>query len=145
MKRKIMLITILMTLICVTGCSQEKKLNCIKEEKLDKVETIQTIDIIFKKNKIKKIYLTNKYKLEKKHQEYKKMYIKEIEKNYEDYKNMKGISLKIEENTDGFILKLNGTVRKMNKSSKEKLQINNSIIEIEAIKKQYKKDNYICK
>ena len=140
MKR--LLITI--SLLLLTGCTQESILECVKTEELDNYKAISKELITFNNDNVLEYDASIEVVLDKDYIKYKSIFIKEIESNFKKYNKMNGVKFNSNETNNGINMTINADVSKMDDKSIKELKLAKKA-NIDITKQEREKDGFKCK
>ena len=139
---KKLLITI--SLLLLTGCTQESVLECVKTEELDNYKTISKELITFNNDNVLEYDASIEVVLDKDYIKYKSIFIKEIESNFKKYNKMNGVKFNSNETNNGINMTINADVNKMDDKSIKELKLAKKA-NIDITKQEREKDGFKCK
>lgn len=146
MKKSLGLLLAVVMIGVSVGCgSKEKVLNCSKTEEESGISMDQKINAKFSGNNVKEVAVTVDAKLSDEYKSYKSIFMSSLESSFEDYKDLKGVSIKTSDKDDTITVTLKANLSKMDKDAKEKLDIVDTKASYEESKKDLEKDGYTCK
>ncbi len=148
MKRAVLYGSIILSILCLTGCGNEE-LHCTKTDDSNQdLKMIQNIDVTFKKSKVTEIATTMKVEVAGVYKQHKATLQSSLEQQFSSYKNKKGISVNTVAKDDTITLNMRANVNKMDKSTREEfglLNVNTSTKSRKEAKKEFEKDGFQCK
>ncbi len=144
MKKKILLLVMIVTIMMCSGCGQTKTLVCTKTEKTTgmTIESKMTTD--FKNNKIGIIKMDMNVKLDSDYVKYKDTIKKSLEEQYGAYKDAKGVTYSTEAKDDVINFNLTVDNKKIEKKTREGLKLSGSE-NYSVNKKTLEDQGYSCK
>jgi hypothetical protein len=128
-----------------TGCQKEKVLDCSMSQDSTGMKMSQNIKAVFKGNNVKSITLSMDVELEDTYKSYSDTIISGVETQFEDYKDMKGVTFETKKTDDGINVKLEANIDKMDDDSKEALDIVDTKADYDKSKTELEDDGYTCK
>lgn len=137
-------ILIILSLLLLTGCTQESVLECVKTEELDNYKTISKELITFNNDNVLEYDASIEVVLDKDYIKYKSIFIKEIENNFKKYNKMNGVKFNSDETNNGINMTINADVSKMDDKSIKELKLAKKA-NIDMTKQEREKDGFKCK
>lgn len=137
-------ILIILSLLLLTGCTQESVLECVKTEELDNYKTISKELITFNNDNVLEYNASIEVVLDKDYIKYKSIFIKEIENNFKKYNKMNGVKFNSDETNNGINMTINADVSKMDDKSIKELKLAKKA-NIDITKQEREKDGFKCK
>lgn len=145
MKKSLFLIVSVVMIGLLTGCQKEKVLDCDMKQEQNGMEMKQNLKATFKGNEVKDITVKMDVILEEKYKSYADMFVSSIDSQFDKYKDKKGITYKTEKNDDGVVVTFYADLDKMDKDTKEELDMVDTTGSYEKTKEDLEKDGYTCK
>ena len=143
MKKSIILI-IGCLIFLVTGCG-DKKLDCTKKQEVSGNTVQQNIIVSFSGDKVSKIEKEIETQLNEQYAEYSDIFVTQIENQFQDYKNKKGITTNITTKDNSVIFSLVINVDEMDTESKNVIGFMNPESNYNDAKKNLEENDYMCK
>ena len=141
--KKTQFLTILILSLALTGCGKET-LNCSKTEENDSGIAKANHVITFNNGKITNYKIQMGIELEDKYQDYADTFLKDLEKAFDDYKDMEGVTYNLNNDNNTVSITLEGNYQKMDDDSKKAFGIDGSVTAKDA-KKKLEDEDYVCK
>ena len=135
---------LILSLLLLTGCTQESVLECVKTEELDNYKTISKELITFNNDNVLEYDASIEVVLDKDYIKYKSIFIKEIENNFKKYNKMNGVKFNSDETNNGINMTINADVSKMDDKSIKELKLAKKA-NIDITKQEREKDGFKCK
>jgi hypothetical protein len=145
MKKSLILLAMVVMIGFATGCQKEKVLDCSMSQDSTGMKMSQNIKAVFKGNNVKSITLSMDVELEDTYKSYSDTIISGVETQFEDYKDMKGVTFETKKTDDGINVKLEANIDKMDDDSKEALDIVDTKADYDKSKTELEDDGYTCK
>lgn len=146
MKKTVVISAAALALIFTTACGSSKKvLDCSMSQDSTGMKMTQNIKATFKKNDVKTINMTINVELEDAYLDYTDTIISSVESGLENYKDKNGITIKSEKNDNGFVVKFDADLSKMDSDTKKDLDMVDTSADYDASKKELEDEGYTCK
>ena len=128
-----------------TGCKKERVLECTKNEEQSGIQMNETVKITFKGNNVENVNSSVDAVLGDTYKNYKNLFITTIESQFKNYKDLKGVDIKVSDTDDTVTATLNADLNKMDDDAKNKFNIVDTKANYEKTKESLEKQNYSCK
>ncbi len=145
MKRNSFLFLTAIMILFSTGCKKERVLECTKNEEQSGIQMNETVKITFKGNNVENVNSSVDAVLGDTYKNYKNLFITTIESQFKNYKDLKGVDIKVSDTDDTVTATLNADLNKMDDDAKNKFNIVDTKANYEKTKESLEKQNYSCK
>ncbi len=145
MKRNSFLFLAAIMILFSTGCKKERVLECTKNEEQSGIQMNETVKITFKGNNVENVNSSVDAVLGDTYKNYKNLFITTIESQFKNYKDLKGVDIKVSDTDDTVTATLNADLNKMDDDAKNKFNIVDTKANYEKTKESLEKQNYSCK
>ena len=145
MKRNSFLFLAAIMILFSTGCKKERVLECTKNEEQSGIQMNETVKITFKGNNVENVNSSVDAVLGDTYKNYKNLFITTIESQFKNYKDLKGVDIKVSDTDDTVTATLNADLNKMDDAAKNKFNIVDTKANYEKTKESLEKQNYSCK
>ena len=145
MKRNSFLFLAAIMILFSTGCKKERVLECTKTEEQSGIQMNETVKITFKGNNVENVNSSVDAVLGDTYKNYKNLFITTIESQFKNYKDLKGVDIKVSDTDDTVTATLNADLNKMDDDAKNKFNIVDTKANYEKTKESLEKQNYSCK
>lgn len=145
MKKTLVLLATVVMIGLSTGCKKEKVLDCSMTQEQSGIEMKQNLKATFKGNEVTDVTVVMDAVLGEKFVSYKSMFVSSLESSFSKYEDLKGVEIKTTDNDDTVTVTLKADITKMDKESKEALDVVDTKGDYEATKKALEKEGYTCK
>ncbi len=145
MSKHFCFLSFLCCLFFITGCSS-KNLSCTSDKDYSSDMNIhQVLNIKFKNDHVSNLDMSMDVVLGESYLDSKDSLIENIEDEFKDLSESKGVTYSIHDNVDGFDFNLKINFNKMDDISKEKVNLINYEKSYDSIKSELEDAGYICK
>lgn len=146
MKKYLTLTAMVCLLGLATACgNKEKVLECSKDQKSAGMNMTQNIKATFKNKNVTYIDMSIDVKVEDTYKPYIDTMMTSVEGQLSEYKGKKGMTLDTKKKSTGFVVNLKADLAKMDKDTKEDLDMMNTTADFEESKKEFEDEGYTCK
>lgn len=145
MKRNSFLFLAAIMILFSTGCKKERVLECTRNEEQSGIQMNETVKITFKGNNVENVNSSVDAVLGDTYKNYKNLFITTIESQFKNYKDLKGVDIKVSDTDDTVTATLNADLNKMDDDAKNKFNIVDTKANYEKTKESLEKQNYSCK
>lgn len=146
MKKSLVLVAIIISLGCLSGCGNKSKvLECTMDNSQSGMKMDQTIKTTFKGKEVKSFSVNVDVEVDEQYKNYLDTIITSVESQFTNYNDKKGISVKTNKNDKGFVVTFEADLDKMDKETKEDLDMVDTKATYDEAKKEFEKEGYTCK
>ena len=143
--KKIIVLIVMISLLCLTGCSQDNLVCKMSNDENEGLKISQNIIIGFKDNKMEKIYLKSIIDLSNNYAKYADELATNLKNQYKDYEGKSGFEMKTSKSAEKITFMLKANLNKMDENTKNSFDLVSIGEDKAQIKNGLEAQGYECK